>query len=482
MIRLRHKLLIQAFRLFDQFMLVGCISTIAYLGPDLQWRGGLRALLAAEFRLKDTIGIVLLLVGWNIIFNRFVRYNSNRFNTLVSQVLDLLKATTVSAFWLLLISAACSFSMVSSQDIVIFWCASSVLGVLSRLLIRWLLMIARRSGYNYRYLLILGSNPRALHMASRINASPELGYKIVGFVTEERGQELTWKEMLDASGSNAVGCLKDIKSILEHERADELLICLPMAEHFRYITQVVRLARQLGIVARIMPEPEDANLFAKLHLELFEGDYVITLFRENLLLQLLVKRLLDMAISAVTLVILSPLFIAVAIAVKLTSPGPVFFSQERIGMNKRRFKLYKFRSMFVDAEQRKGELSHMNEMDGPVFKIKNDPRITPIGKFIRKTSIDELPQLLNVLRGHMSLVGPRPPLPQEVDQYDWLYRKRLSIKPGVTCLWQVSGRNQLSFKRWMELDREYIENWSLWLDLKILMKTVPVVLLGKGAS
>jgi len=160
----------------------------------------------------------------------------------------------------------------------------------------------------------------------------------------------------------------------------------------------------------------------------------------------------------------------------------VLFGQERIGMNKRRFRLLKFRSMVVDAEERKKDLEHLNEMDGPTFKIRKDPRVTRIGAILRKLSIDELPQLINVFKGEMSLVGPRPPLLSEVDHYDWSDRRRLSIKPGITCLWQVSGRNQLTFDEWMVLDRRYIDTWSVWLDLKILLKTIPVVLGGKGAS
>ena len=174
--------------------------------------------------------------------------------------------------------------------------------------------------------------------------------------------------------------------------------------------------------------------------------------------------------------------IVVAVLIKLTSPGPVFFVQNRVGMNQRQFKLYKFRSMVANAEERKSDLLHLNERDGPAFKIENDPRITRIGRFIRKTSIDELPQLFNVLSGEMSLVGPRPPLPEEVKKYEWLFRKRLSVKPGVTCIWQISGRNNVSFDRWMKMDHEYIENWSLWLDLQILLKTIPAVLFSRGAS
>jgi exopolysaccharide biosynthesis polyprenyl glycosylphosphotransferase len=191
---------------------------------------------------------------------------------------------------------------------------------------------------------------------------------------------------------------------------------------------------------------------------------------------------MDLFGSVLLLVLLSPLLLATAAAVKFTSPGPVFFGQERIGMNKRRFRLLKFRSMVVDAEERKKELAHLNEMDGPAFKIRKDPRVTRIGAILRKLSIDELPQLINVLKGEMSLVGPRPPLLSEVNLYDWSDRRRLSIKPGITCLWQVSGRNELTFEEWMILDRKYIDNWSVWLDVKILLMTIPVVLLGKGAS
>jgi lipopolysaccharide/colanic/teichoic acid biosynthesis glycosyltransferase len=151
-------------------------------------------------------------------------------------------------------------------------------------------------------------------------------------------------------------------------------------------------------------------------------------------------------------------------------------------MNQRQFKLYKFRSMVVDAEKRKLGLQHLNERDGPAFKIENDPRTTWIGRFLRRTSIDELPQLFNVLSGEMSLVGPRPPLPEEVERYEWMYRKRLSVKPGVTCIWQVSGRNNIPFHRWMEMDHEYVENWSLWLDLKIILITIPAVIFSRGAS
>jgi exopolysaccharide biosynthesis polyprenyl glycosylphosphotransferase len=184
------------------------------------------------------------------------------------------------------------------------------------------------------------------------------------------------------------------------------------------------------------------------------------------------------------LLIVIPVIPLIALAIKLTSPGPVFFRQQRSGLNGSPFTLYKFRTMITNAEQFKHELEAMNEMSGPVFKVTNDPRVTPIGKFLRKYSLDELPQLYNVLRTEMSLVGPRPLPVDEVKRFENLaHRRRLSVKPGLTCIWQISGRNQISdFKDWVRLDLEYIDNWSLWLDLKILIRTIPAVLIGTGAK
>jgi exopolysaccharide biosynthesis polyprenyl glycosylphosphotransferase len=194
------------------------------------------------------------------------------------------------------------------------------------------------------------------------------------------------------------------------------------------------------------------------------------------------KRAFDVSLSTLLLVTLSPLFALVALLVKLTSRGPVIFSQMRCGLNGRRFLLFKFRSMHEDAHQRKHEVAHLNELDGPAFKMSRDPRVTPLGRVLRRLSIDEWPQLFNILKGEMSFVGPRPPLPEEVEQYERWQRRRLRMKPGLTCLWALEGRNNLDFRRWMRLDLDYIEHWSLLLDMKIIFRTIPRVLSGKGAS
>ena len=195
-----------------------------------------------------------------------------------------------------------------------------------------------------------------------------------------------------------------------------------------------------------------------------------------------IKRLIDIVCSFLGVLVLSPLFIIIAIIIKMTSKGPVFFSQKRVGKNGKEFDMYKFRSMVVNAEELKEKLAAKNEMSGPMFKMKDDPRVTKVGKFIRKTSIDELPQLWNVLKGDMSLVGPRPSLPKEVAQFEsWMY-KRLEVKPGLTCYWQVSGRNNIDFEDWMKLDIKYVNDRSTWIDIKLIFKTVGVLFGDKNAS
>jgi exopolysaccharide biosynthesis polyprenyl glycosylphosphotransferase len=480
MIRLRHKLLIQLFRLFDQLVLIFTAVIIIYFRPEILLKGGTH-ILEATLQIEDALGMLFLAIGWIGIFDYFIRYKSDRLVALNTQLKNLLKATSLASFWLMIVSAVFTVRSFNILNVLIFFVVVTAIGVFSRLFLRVVLLSARRSGYNYRYLLVVGANDRASQIAVQIEDKPELGYKIVGFVAESPEAMEAW-EKHERPDWKVPGLLDNLRDILIANRVDEIIVCLPMDARFSDIALIVRHARDLGIVVRLMPDLSDGTLLRNLHVEEFENEYVVTLFREQLLMQLLVKRVLDTALSIAVLIILLPVMAVVALLIKLTSPGPVLFVQNRVGMNQRQFKLYKFRSMVADAEARKLQLAHLNERDGPAFKIENDPRITRIGRFIRKTSIDELPQLFNVLSGEMSLVGPRPPLPEEVKKYEWLFRKRLSVKPGITCIWQISGRNNVSFDRWMQMDHEYIENWSIWLDLQILFKTIPAVLFSRGAS
>jgi len=479
MIRLRHKLFVYAMRGLDPVILIAAVLVVLQFGHPQSSTQALHDYLWKASRPGDALGLIVLLAGWLFIYNAFVHYDVDRFTSLSSELVDVTGATSAAALLLLAVSTTFGFERLDNQVVLLVWTGSTVATWISRLTARGFLMAVRRSGYNYRHVIVVGFNPDSLRLAERIDASPELGCKITGFVTE--GSEEAAR--LNRTTSHPVlGSLPDLQRILEQGTVDEIAVCLPVREHLTRIFEIVQLAQELGVVARLFPGGSGAKLVGRFQVERFGGDYMLTLFRQRALGQLLAKRIMDAALSALMLAATSPLLVLTAIAIKLTSAGPVLFVQKRVGMNRRTFNFYKFRSMYVDAEARRAALAHLNEMDGPVFKMKNDPRVTPLGRLLRMTSIDELPQLVNVLSGQMSLVGPRPPLPAEVEQYEWLYRKRLSIKPGITCLWQVSGRSHLSFKQWMELDQRYIDNWSLWLDLKILFQTIPAVLSFKGAS
>jgi exopolysaccharide biosynthesis polyprenyl glycosylphosphotransferase len=480
MIRLRHKFLIHAFRILDQIILVGVfVLLVAYVQEKGRF-DFIGEVLEKSYQGYEGIAMFGVLFGWFFIFNKLVHYDANRFTTLKSQAIEIAKAMTITSLLLLLAGAMFYITMVTPLSVSLFLLSSTTLLIGSRVVLRWLLMTLRRKGRNARHLLIIGETAKAYELADRIESWRELGYEIEGFLFDDAGSaghlgriEARWK---------VLGPVADLRRQLKTGVIDEVMFCLPLRDNFPLACDVVRLCNDLGVVVRLLPDLGNVQVLSRAHVEEFEGDQMVTFFRENLLFQLFVKRLMDLFGSAMLLVLLSPLLLVTAAAVKFTSPGPVFFGQQRIGINKRRFRLLKFRSMVVDAEERKKDLAHLNEMDGPVFKIRQDPRVTRVGAILRKLSIDELPQLINVLKGEMSLVGPRPPLLSEVDLYDWSDRRRLCIKPGITCLWQISGRNQLTFEEWMILDRKYIDNWSVWLDLKILLKTIPVVLFGKGAS
>jgi exopolysaccharide biosynthesis polyprenyl glycosylphosphotransferase len=305
------------------------------------------------------------------------------------------------------------------------------------------------------------------------------GYKILGFVTDGHRLSNGWARY------RIFGTVPDLKKILEDreiaEPIDEIVFAVTRKK-LDEMKQIFLMCEELGIRTRVAMNFFQ-NRVARIEIEELDGipflTFTTTPSDES---QLALKRLLDIAVSVVVLGISLPIVFLAAIAIKLTSPGSVVFKQERIGLNGRIFTLYKFRTMIEDAHERRGEVTHLNTMSGPVFKAMDDPRITSVGRFLRKFSLDELPQLWNVFKGDMSLVGPRPPIPEEVASYHRWHRRRLSMKPGLTCLWQISGRNNIDFDHWMKLDLQYIDNWSPSLDLKILLRTIPAVLSGRGAS
>jgi exopolysaccharide biosynthesis polyprenyl glycosylphosphotransferase len=276
--------------------------------------------------------------------------------------------------------------------------------------------------------------------------------------------------------------IEQLNSVIANKTVDEVLVALPIDRYGPLVQAIVRQCEEQGIIVRVRTEMSTLHI-ARSYVDNLHGVPVVTIQSgPQDCWQLIAKRLIDVMASTLLLITLAPLLIAVVLLIKWDSPGPVFFGQERVGFNKRRFRMLKFRTMVNGSDQQQCALEHLNEAQGPVFKIKNDPRVTRIGAFLRRFSIDELPQLVNVLKGEMSLVGPRPLPVRDVERIDvqW-HKRRFSIKPGITCLWQVNGRSNIGFNDWVRMDLDYIDKWSLALDLLILVKTIPAVLKGPGA-
>lgn len=346
---------------------------------------------------------------------------------------------------------------------------------LSRLLKVLLQRRLRRQGIGIRRVLIVGAGEVGRTVMRATVANPESGFQIVGFLDDNPTKGET-----DIGRFRALGSTTNLADILEQEEIDEVIITLPWQYHRKIISLMAQCERQ-NIRTRIVPDLFQMTL-NRMHVEEVAGVPMISLKEPGISgLNQLIKRGIDVVFAATALGLFAPLMGLVALMIKMESPGPVLFQQERVGKNGRCFKLYKFRSMVEDAEEQLEALKDFNEADGPIFKMKADPRVTRLGKWLRRLSLDELPQFYNVLRGDMSLIGPRPPLPAEVEQYQEWHKRRLEIAPGITGLWQVSGRSELTFDEMALLDIYYIENWSLGLDTKILWQTVPRVLFGSGA-
>jgi len=435
--------------------------------------------LASKVSLSSCVLFAIVVLMCYAVFSLSGLYQSKRMSTKGAEAADVLRATMFSTACIWLEGRLFSISVVTPYFLVAFWGLSATLIIGMRFLLRYILGAIRKRGGNLHHVLVLGTNARAIEFGRRLQAIPELGSRLLGFVDDD------WPEMekFRATGFR-LACNHDgLAEFLRHNVVDEVAIYLPVRSFYERAAEIARFARQHGILLRFDTDIFDLK-FARFQTELLDGPLQIMANDSGIDgWPLLFKRLFDVAGSLVLLLVLSPLFLVVALLIKLTSPGPVFFAQKRVGLNKREFKMFKFRTMVPDAESIQERLAHLNEMSGPVFKIRNDPRITPIGRVLRKTSLDELPQLFNVLKGDMSLVGPRAMSVRDYQFFseDW-QRRRFSVPPGITCLWQIQGRNTIPFDQWMKLDMQYIDCWSFWLDIKILALTIPAVFRGLGAG
>ncbi len=425
--------------------------------------------------LRNLLIAVVCVAIWRSILRLAGIYALNRITSLRGYLLRVLIASAFCSILVGLFEHACHPGTSSKKITLLFWMATLTAMACSRAFLLYFDRSIRPHLRSKRNLVIVGSGSRAVDVYTEMKANRDLDYNLIGYVDSDPVSGFISPEQI-------IGPIDQLESILMHQEIDEVVIALPMKSQYQTIADTIATCERVGVQSQYFTHHFGGSVTKKRrNTGGSTGRMVLETVHHDS--RRFVKRAVDFAGALFGILALSPLLLATAIAVKLTSPGPIIFRQQRYGFGKRKFSMLKFRSMVVDAEARQKELEHLNELAGPAFKIARDPRVTPIGHFIRKFSIDELPQLFNVLFGDMSLVGPRPMPLRDVSRFSeaWLMR-RFSVKPGLTCLWQASGRSNLDFDRWIELDLEYIDNWSMALDFEILFKTVPAVLKGRGAS
>ncbi|MBX7145611.1 MAG: sugar transferase [Oligoflexia bacterium] len=434
------------------------------------------------------IVLLVALISYLVLLNTFGAYSSMR----LSSSWQLLRISFLSSFIVFFVLAATLFLLkidLSRSFIGLFCFLVALFLTGERYLVLNLLRFWRRRGKNFRNILICGFGEQALRLTAEVSRRSELGIRIRVFAHLRDDVPLQLadafrREVRRISGSSPgrlIGGSSAIAKALREYAIDEVIFT-DVVDVMPHVEEMVLICSEQGVRTTIA-----ADLFSigmvKSGLSYF-GDMPLIHFQTppGDRWELSLKRVIDVLGAGLLLVLLAPLFALLAVAIRLDSAGPVFFRQRRMGLNGRIFELIKFRSMRLGAEQQLGELKKFNEMSGPVFKLRDDPRVTRVGRVLRRFSLDELPQLWNVLVGDMSLVGPRPPIPGEVSMYERRDRRRLSMRPGMTCTWQVSGRNEISdFESWVKLDLEYIDNWSLARDFSLLFRTIPAVIFGRGA-
>lgn len=402
-------------------------------------------------------------------------YRSLRVRTLYEVAWIIIK----SILFLLLVFSTFIFlfkmEFVSRLFFVLFVFSGFVLLLFEKIVVFYSMHYVRSRGYNYRRLLFVGTGRRATRFIQKIQKHPEWGFQILGAIDDEPDRK--FEKIKDVE---IIGSLDDLSQILHERAVDEVIFIVPRSR-LNHIEDAVYVCETEGIKATIAVDLFDLRIAHSQPTEI-DGSPLVT-FKTTVASegQLFLKRVIDITLSGFGIIILSPVFLIVPFLIKLTSPGPVLFKHNRVGLCGRKFVLYKFRTMYQGAQKQLAKAAPIDKMEESAFKDKKLQYITPLGRILRKFSIDEFPQLFNVFSGHMSLIGPRPCVPDEVNQYKTWQRRRFSMRPGLSCLWQINGRNKIGHEDWMKLDLEYLDNWSHWLDFKILIKTVPVVLFGSGA-
>jgi exopolysaccharide biosynthesis polyprenyl glycosylphosphotransferase len=417
--------------------------------------------------------LIVIVPLWIIFLQMFGIYQSMRERGFFMLFRIVFKASLIAVLIFSALAFLLKLDVLSRAFIFILFICSVMLLTAEKWAVLKLLRLIRENGYNYRVILIVGSGERARNFAKVILENFHWGIRILGFIDE--------KAMVgkDLGCGKVIGSFEDFSRILDENVVDEVVFLMPR-KWLDSLEIYIKKCEKVGVKATIAVDFYNTSI-AKPIIKEINGWPLLTFdSTPSDFLSLSIKRTMDFILTILGFVLCLPVFFLATLLIKLTSPGPVFFKQERCGLNGRKFAIYKFRTMVQDAEKKIDKLKNLNEVNGPVFKIKDDPRITWFGRILRKTSLDELPQLINVFKGDMSLVGPRPPIPTEVYQYERWQRRRLSMRPGITCIHEVVARNDGDFENWIRLDLEYIDNWSLGLDFKILLKTFTAVIRGTG--
>ncbi len=479
MLREHNKIFRRIHKAWDIFLTAAAFGA-AYVIKKYFFSGPLQGLSTLP---NYYILLLLSIIVWYVVFEIAGFYQPYRKRTFFEISGDIIKALAVNFFILASFLFIFKIHGVSRIFIGLFFMLNFSLLLASKWFVYLILGNIRKRGLNTRYILIAGCNERVREIGEDIRKRRETGYRIIGCLTTNEN------DINDsiAGEISVLGSINELNKIMTLYTVDELIIAEPLRK-IKDVAKYINEAENQGVTVHILPEwgVRQSGFIPKIgdfKLDDFLGTPTLSLFTTpSIKPDILIKYAFDYIISGILMVFFSIPFLVIAIMIKSVSKGPVFFKQERVGLNGRKFTLYKFRTMAVGAENRKTELMSVNESDGPVFKIKKDPRIIPyVGTFLRKTFLDELPQLVNILKGEMSLVGPRPPEPGEVNLYDFWQRRRLSMKPGMTCIWQTShDRNEITFNDWVRMDLEYIDNWSLKLDFKLLYKTAIAVFMGNG--
>ncbi len=446
------------------------LSSILFLSTTVYYKLDqffVNSFTSQKYTISEIFSYLLLLIIWHMVLNLFSLYDSKRIYSYITLFKEIFAAVFTCTVVLLIVRFIFSFS-ISFKSLLFFLVCNTLIITISRIIYKGMQFFLRKYKRNLRNIVIAGTNQRAVKLAEFIESNSNLGYRLSGFIDDNWIDNSNKKFQKDKLISN----FDNFEDFIKDNIIDEVMVCLPVKSYYNQINDLIKVCNKQGVLIKFLNNLFNLNKFT-INSETLENNAETFLTGKIHGAASIAKRTMDFFFSLIILIPLFPVFVVISLLIKISSKGPILFKQERIGLNKRIFKIYKFRTMVYNAEMLQAKLENRNEADGPVFKIKNDPRITPFGRFLRKTNIDELPQFINVLTGKMSLVGPRPLPLRDFNKFDrYWYRRRFSIKPGITCFWQIAEkRNLIDFKTWMKLDLNYIDKWSVQLDCRILFKT-----------